>query len=338
MAINWYNNRFCSYYTIKTKHCKRLHFSLKCGIFPLGDYFMKERIKGSAFLLLATVIWGSAFVAQSVGMDHIGPFTFQAVRCAMAVIGLLPVIYLFDRPKKDGKTYLSRWIDKRLWLAGILCGIPLFLAVNLQQIGLIDTDAGKSAFLTAMYIIMVPLIGLFLKRKASPMIPFAVLLAAAGLYLLSCAGVAQINQGDLFLLGCALMFAIQIIVVDHFADSVDALRLNCIQSLVCTVLSAIAMVGTEQPTWQGISDCLVPLAYAGFLSLGAGYSLQILGQQRLEPTPASLIMSLESVFAVLFGCLLLHERLSANETIGCVLVFAAVILSQIPIKTKKQTP
>lgn len=296
---------------------------------------MKEKLTGSALLLLATVIWGSAFVAQSVGMDHIGPFTFQAVRCAMAVVGLLPIISLFDRKKADGKTFLTRWMDKKLWLAGVLCGIPLFLAVNLQQIGLVDTDAGKSAFLTAMYIILVPILGLFLKRRPSPMIPIAVLLAAVGLYLLSCVGVTGISKGDFFLLGCALMFAVQITIVDLFAASVDALRLNCIQSLVCAVASAVLMAFTEQPTWQGIRDCLIPLAYAGFLSLGAGYSLQILGQQRLEPTPAALIMSLESVFAVLFGWLLLDETMTAYEGLGCVLVFIAVILSQIPIKCKK---
>ncbi len=297
---------------------------------------MKQKLTGSVLLLLATVIWGSAFVAQSVGMNHIGPFTFQAVRCAMALVGLLPIIFLFDLKKADGKTFLTRWMDKKLWRAGILCGIPLFLAMNLQQIGLVDTDAGKSAFLTAMYIILVPILGLFFRRKLSPMVPFAVVLAAVGLYLLSCVGVTEINRGDFFLLGCALMFAVQITIVDLFAASVDALRLNFIQSLVCTVASAIAMAWFEQPTWQGIHDSLLSLAYAGFLSLGVGYSLQILGQQHLEPAPAALIMSLESVFAAVFGWLLLHETMTPYEIIGCVLVFAAVILSQIPVKVKKR--
>ncbi len=297
---------------------------------------MKQKLTGSVLLLLATVIWGSAFVAQSVGMNHIGPFTFQAVRCAMALVGLLPIIFLFDLKKTDGKTFFTRWMDKKLWLAGILCGIPLFLAMNLQQIGLVDTDAGKSAFLTAMYIILVPILGLFFRRKLSPMVPLAVVLAAIGLYLLSCVGVTEINRGDFFLLGCALMFAVQITIVDLFAASVDALRLNFIQSLVCTVASALAMAWFEQPTWQGIQDSLLPLAYAGFLSLGVGYSLQILGQQHLEPAPAALIMSLESVFAAVFGWLLLHETMTPYEIIGCVLVFAAVILSQIPIKVKKR--
>lgn len=296
---------------------------------------MKKQIRGSIFLLLATVIWGSAFVAQSVGMDHIGPFTFQAVRCGLAVIGLLPVIGFADRGKNDGKTFLSRWKDKNLWKAGILCGIPLCLAINLQQVGIMDTDAGKSAFLTAMYIVIVPLLGLFFHRKPSKMIPVSVVLAVAGLYLLSCASVSAINKGDICLIACAFMFAVQIIFIDRFAAEVDALRLNCIQSLVSSVASALVMAFTETPTWQTISACWLPLCYAGFLSMGAAYSLQILGQKDLEPTAASLIMSMESVFAVLFGWLILQETMTLAETIGCVLMFAAVILSQLPEPKKK---
>lgn len=295
---------------------------------------MKKQIKGSIFLLLTTVIWGSAFVAQSVGMDHIGPFTFQAVRCALAVIGLLPIIWLADRSKKDGKSFFSRWKDKALWKTGLLCGIPLFLAINLQQVGIVYTDAGKSAFLTAMYIIIVPLLGLFFRRKPSKMIPVSVALAVVGLYLLSCAGVSEINKGDIYLIGCAFMFAVQIIFVDRYAAEVDALRLNCIQALLCSAASAVVMAFTETPTWATVSACWLPLCYAGFLSMGAAYSLQIIGQKNLEPTAASLIMSLESVFAAIFGWLLLHETMTASETIGCVLVFAAVILSQIPLPQK----
>lgn len=297
---------------------------------------MKKQLRGSLSLLLATLIWGSTFVAQSVGMDHIGPFTFQAVRCLLAVIGLLPVVAIADRRKNDGKTFAARWCDKKLWKAGILCGIPLFLACNLQQLGLVDTDAGKSAFLTAMYIVIVPIFGIFLKKKPSKMIPVSVLLAVGGLYCLSCVGVTSISTGDLLLLGCALMFAVQIIFVDLFAVSVDPLRLNTIQALVGAVLSGIIMVFTEEPSWQTILPCWLPLCYAGFLSMGAAYSLQIIGQQYLQPTAASLIMSLESVFAVLFGCLLLKETLTEWEFLGCVLVFAAVVLSQLPDKLFKK--
>lgn len=296
---------------------------------------MKKKLKGSIFLLLATIIWGSAFVSQSVGMDHIGPFTFQAVRCLLAVLGLLPVILITDHFKKDGKNFIKRWLDPKLWKAGLLCGIPLFLACNLQQIGLVDTDAGKSGFLTAMYIVIVPVIGIFLKKKPTIMVPISVALAVSGLYFLSCMGVTRISAGDLLTLGCALMFAVQIIFIDLFANDTDALRLNAIQALVCAVLSAVVMVFTEQPTWQSITACVLPLAHAGFLSMGAAYALQILGQRDLEPTTASLIMSLESVFAAIFGALLLHETMSGWELLGCILLFAAVVLSQTPVKKKE---
>lgn len=297
---------------------------------------MRKQLRGSAFLLLATLIWGSAFVSQSVGMDYIGPFTFQAVRCLLAVLGLLPVIFVMDKFKKDGKSFFSRWADRKLWKAGLLCGIPLFLACNLQQVGLVDTDAGKSGFLTAMYIVIVPVLGIFLKKKPTVMVPISVVLAVAGLYCLSCVGVSSISPGDLLTLGCALMFAVQITLIDIFANDTDALRLNAIQSLVCSALSAIAMLFTEQPTWKAITGCSLPLAHAGFLSMGAAYSLQILGQKDLEPAAASLIMSLESVFAVIFGMLILKETMTLWEIIGCVLVFIAVILSQIPVKTKQR--
>ena len=294
---------------------------------------MKNQIKSSLLLLLATVIWGSAFVSQKIGMDHIGPFTFQAVRSFMAVIGLLPVIYLLDQHKKDGSTYIRRWKDKKLWTGGLLCGIPLFLACNLQQLGLVEADSGKSAFLTAMYIVIVPLIGIFRKRKPSPAIPFSVALAVFGLYALTGAG-GQVTVTDLLLIGCALMFALQITFVDIFAPDVDALRLNTIQVLICAVLSTVVMFITESPTLGGIAQAWLPLAHTGFLSMGAAYSLQIVGQKHLEPSTASLIMSLESAFALLFGWLILGDRLTTWEAIGCICIFIAVILSQIPVKKK----
>ncbi len=296
---------------------------------------MKKQLRGSVFLLLATIIWGSAFVSQSVGMDHIGPFTFQAMRCLLAVIGLLCVIFVADRFKKDGQNFLSRWADPVLWKAGVLCGIPLFLACNLQQVGLTETSAGKSGFLTAMYIVIVPIIGIFRKKKPSPFLIVSVFLAVAGLYCLSCVGVTRISVGDLLTIGCAFMFAVQITVVDHFATRVDALRLNVIQAAVCGLLSAAVMLLAEKPMWQDIAACTLPLAHAGLLSMGAAYALQILGQRDLEPAAASLIMSLESVFAVLFGCLILQETLTGWETAGCLLMFIAVVLSQLPEKKQK---
>lgn len=286
-------------------------------------------------LLFATVIWGAAFVSQRVGMDYVGPFTFQAVRCFLAVIGLIPIILIFDFTKKDNGTFISRWKSKSLWKAGLLCGIPLFLACNLQQMGIVETDAGKSGFLTAMYIVIVPIIGLFRGKKASKLVYCGVGLAVIGLYFLSCAGVPQISTSDLLLIGCAFMFAVQITFVDKYAGDVDPLRLNLIQALVCAVLSTIVMLITEKPEIQGIWQCRTALMYAGFLSMGAAYGLQIFGQRDVSTAAASIIMSLESVFATLFGCLLLNERMQSMEIIGCIFMFAAVILSQLPSPKKR---
>ena len=298
---------------------------------------MNKKLQCSLLLILATVIWGTTFVAQSVGMSHIGPFTFQAVRCALGGIGLLPVIAIADRNKRDDQTFFSRWADKKLWTGGLLCSIPLFLACNLQQLGIVDTDAGKSAFLTAMYIIFVPIIGILRKKLPSPLIPVSLVLAVFGLYCLCGTGISGIVLPDLLLLGCALAFAVQITVVDIFAPQTDPLRLNAIQSVLCAVFSAVVMFAAEAPEWTQLIDCWLPLCYAGFLSMGVAYSLQIVGQKHLEPSSASLIMSLESVFAVLSGCLILGESMTIWEITGCILIFIAVILSQLPVKMKSKS-
>ncbi len=298
---------------------------------------MNKKLRGSLLLLIATVIWGSAFVSQSIAMDYMEPFTFQAVRCFMAVLIMLPIIAIWDRTHKKG-SYISGWCDKKLWKAGLLCGMPLFFACNLQQLALVDIDAGKSGFLTAMYIVFVPIIGIFRKQKPSVLVPFSVALAVIGLYFLSCAGVTAIQTGDLLLLGCAVMFAIQINMVDKYANQVDTLRLNTIQALVCAAFSCVAALFTEQPpTLSDITSCIVPLTHVGVFSMGVAYGLQIIGQKDLPQAPAALIMSLESVFAALFGWALLQERMSSTELIGCVIVFAAVILSQIEIKPKNRS-
>lgn len=296
---------------------------------------MRKQLKGSLILLFATAIWGSTFIFQRLASAGIGPFMFQASRCLLGALVLLPVIRLFDRKKQDGMTYLSRWADKKLWLGGLLCGIPLFLACNLQQMGLADTDAGKSAFLTAMYIVIVPIIGIFLRKKPSILIPVSVALAVAGLYFLSCVGVTAISISDLLLIACAVMFAVQITFVDIYAGKVDPLRLNVAQVLVCTVLSAIsALVFKEDITWQAISGNWIPIAYAGILSMGAAYGMQIVGQRYVEPATASLIMSMEAVFAVLCGVIFLQETMTKWEVLGCILLFIAVILPQIPLKKR----
>ena len=299
---------------------------------------MKKQLKGSLSIIIATIIWGSTFVAQSVGMDHIGPFTFQSVRCFLGGLVLLPIIAVADlfTCKGDGKNFFSRWCDPKLWKAGLLCGTPLFIAMNLQQMGIVDTDAGKSAFLTAMYIVFVPILGIFRGQKPSKWIPLSVILGVGGLYCLSCVGVTQIATGDLLLLGCALAFAVQILAVDIFANQVDCLRLNCISAFLCAILAGIVVLFAETPTWEGIRNSFGSIAYAGVLSTGIAYSLQIVGQKDLPPATASLLMSLESVFAVLSGWLVLSERLTIYEGIGCLLVFSAVILSQIPDKKENK--
>ena len=292
---------------------------------------MKHKLRGSISLLAATLIWGSAFIAQSIGMDHIGPFTFQAIRCGLAVLFLVPLSLVFD--KGDVRLFVQKWADPKLWKAGCICGCALFVAASLQQIGLVYTDAGKAGFLTAMYIVLVPVLGLFLGQKAPKSTLFSVLLAVIGLYLLSCMGVSEVNKGDLFTLGCAFAYAVQITCVDRCAGDLDGLRLNCVQALVVTVISIPFMIFTETVVVSDILICWLPLCYAGILSMGVAYTLQIVGQKALEPAPAALIMSLESVIAALCGWLILKETMTVPELLGCGLVFAAVIISQLPEKS-----
>lgn len=298
---------------------------------------MNKQFRGTLSLLAATVIWGFAFIAQSVGMDLIGPFTFQMVRCLLAVIFLIPFSFLLEIGKCSLAESAERWKNPVLWKTGAICGCALFVASSLQQIGLVYTDAGKAGFITAMYIVLVPMLGIFLKQKTPKSAVFSVILAVIGLYLLSCMGVTQINKGDIFLLGCAIAFAVQITCIDRLAGRVDGFRLNCVQALTVAILSVPFVGFTETVVVRDLIACWGPLCFAGMLSMGLAYSLQIVGQKDLEPTTASLIMSLESVFAALGGWWLLNERMTGTELLGCGLVFAAVILSQLPLNSKKNT-
>ena len=293
---------------------------------------MNKQLKGSIALLTCTVIWGFAFIAQSVGMDLIGPFTFQMVRCLLAVVFLVPFSFVLDMGKCSMRESFEKWKNPRLWKASMLCGIALFAASSLQQYGLLYTDAGKAGFLTAMYIVLTPIVGLFRGNRVPKATVFSVGIAVIGLYLLSCAGVSRINKGDLLIMGCALAFAVQINCIDHFAEGLDGFRMNCIQALTVALLSAPFVALTETVDMNNLLACWGPLCFAGILSMGIAYSLQIVGQKSMEATAASLIMSLESVFAVLGGWWLLNERMRIPELVGCGLVFAAVVLSQLPEK------
>lgn len=291
---------------------------------------MKKQLSGVIALLGATVIWGSAFIAQSVGMDKIGPFTFQAVRCFLAVVFLFPASALFSK----GKPFWKSWADPALWRSGVICGLALFAASSLQQIGLVYTDAGKAGFLTAMYIVFVPFLGLFLGQRPGRNALLSLIPAIVGLYLLSCTSVSGINKGDVLLLLCAVAFSVQILLIDRHCAGLDGLKLNCIQALVVAVLSVPWALLTETVDASRIASCWLPLGYAGVLSMGVAYTLQIVGQKRVAPSAAALLMSLESVFAALFGWLLLHETMTRAELLGCALVFAAVVISQLPEKKK----
>ena len=286
-----------------------------------------KSLRGSLLLLLGSVIWGAAFVAQRVGMDHMGPFTFNGVRMLLAGLVMIPVTAFFSRKESGAAAPDPR--DQRL--AGVLCGTMLFAASSLQQMGLVTTTAGKAGFITALYVVLVPLAGwLFFRKNPGRIIWLGVALAVAALYLLCMpAEGLTLQGGDLLVLGCAVCFTVQILCVDHYAPKVSGVRLARDEFLVTGILSLLIALFTETITWQGVREALVPILYAGILSGAVGYTLQIVGQRDTDPTVASLIMCLESVFAVLTGAVLLGEKMTVRETVGCVLMFTAVILAQL---------
>lgn len=280
-------------------------------------------------LFMAPAIWGFAFVAQSVGMDYVGPYTFVTARNVVALAVLLPWVAAARRQrKKGGKRRSGR---RSLIYGGGCCGICLFAASALQQFGMKYTTVGKAGFITAMYIVLVPVFGIFVKKKTGVKVWIAVAAALAGLYLLCMTkGDFQLQKGDAYILGCAAVFALHILVVDHFSPLVDGVELSCVQFAVNAVLGTILMMLLEQPRMADLLAAWLPIVYAGALSSGVGYTFQIIGQKGMNPTVASLILSLESVISVLAGWLLLHQALTARELAGCALVFAAIILVQLP--------
>jgi len=298
----------------------------------------KSSMKNTAMLFLAALIWGFAFVAQSAGMEYVGPFTFNAVRCIIGAAVLVPVALLWkqeDKSDDEKDSPADNWFarNKTLLLGGISCGIFLGVATNLQQIGIMTTSVGKAGFLTALYIVLVPVAGLFFKKKCGASVWIGVVCSFAGLYLLCMTGGSfSLAVGDLLLLACAVVFTGHILVIDYFAPKVNGVWMSCIQFLVAGIISAIPMIFTETPTRESIFAAKLPILYAGVMSCGVAYTLQILGQKNYNPTVAVLILSLESCFSVLGGFLILQETLSARELCGCGLMFAAIILAQLPGK------
>lgn len=309
----------------------------------------KTQVRNSLLLLLTATIWGVAFVAQSVGMDYVGPFTFNMVRSLIGGIVLIPCIFLLGRlnspekhmQKENAKTGIlndgASKADERKTLlkGGICCGILFSLATNIQQIGIQYTTVGRAGFITACYIVIVPILGmLFFHKKSRALIWGAVALALVGLYLLCMTDDFGIGKGDVLVLICSVLFSLHILAIDHFSPKVDGVKMSCIQFFVCAVLSAVPVFLTETIQISGLLAAWAPILYAGVLSCGVAYTLQIIGQKNMNPTVASLILSLESCISVLAGWVILGQKLTAREMVGCVLMFGAIVLAQMPEKRR----
>lgn len=316
---------------------------------------MSKKMRGNLMLMLTAFIWGSSFVAQKSGMDLIGPMAFNGIRTLIGGIVLIPAIMFLNNLKAKRNLQSPDSIaeaspedkqkEKRLLIiGGICCGVALMIASNLQQIGIFYTTAGKAGFITALYVVLVPICGLFLGKKVRPVIWLCVLASAIGLYLLCMpaeGGFGHINKGDLLILLCALCFTGHILIIDYFSPKVDGVKLSCIQFFVAGILSIILMfpgdpaLGFDLPTLGTLLDSWLPILYAGVLSCGVAYTLQIVAQADTDPTVASMILCLESVFAVIAGMIILKESMSLREITGCIIMFAAIVVSQLPAKEER---
>lgn len=315
---------------------------------------MSKRTKGNLLLLLTSFIWGSAFVAQSSGMDYVGPYTYNMARNVLAFLFLIPVIYVIGKKKgvtdnagsgtgiDEAASGEANWKsillpDRTTLVGGIYCGLVMAVASSLQQIGITMTTAGKAGFITALYIILVPLMGVFIGKKIPRIIWFCVVLAMAGFYLLCVKEGFSISKGDILVLFCSVGFSVHIMTIDHFTSKgVDGVKMACIQFAVAAIVMTPVMFLLENPSVSGLLSAWMTIAYAGILSSGVGFTLQIVAQKDTDPTTATLIMSLESVFAAVSGCLFLNEVLLLKEILGCILVFVAVILAQVPLPVKSK--
>lgn len=305
-----------------------------------------NQVRQVVFPIITAMIWGSSFVAQSTSTEHIGAFTFNAARSLVGALALLVVIQIFklvNRNKPDAAeetgTTQAKGSVKTLIIGGICCGLALTLACNLQQMGLFGTSAGKTSFITTLYVVLVPICGLFLKKKVSPTIWISVMLAVAGLYCLCIKEDFTISPTDLLVLLCAFGYTLHILVIDYFTQKVDGVKMSCIQFFTCSLVSAVLMFIFETPRWADLLPCISSILYVGVFSSAVAYTLQILAQKDSDPTVVSLLLSLESVFGAVFGAIFLHETMTVKELIGCALMLVAVVLAQIdlPVKKKKST-
>ena len=300
---------------------------------------MSKQLRANLLLVLTAFIWGVAFVAQDVAADAVPPMYFSGLRMVLAALALLPVVYFTDRRAQKGGGSGLVWKQmtaaqkKELFIGGACCGAMLSLGSVFQQMGItLGTGAGKAGFITALYIVLVPLAGIFQRKRIGRLVWIAVALSAVGLYFLCMQGSFAIDPGDGMLILCALSYTGHILVVDYFSRRTDCVKMSCIQFAVTAVIGLIGGMLFETLSWQAVRACLIPIAYAGIMSGGMGYTLQIIAQRDAEPAVASLIMSLESVFAVLAGWVILGDVLSVREFIGCGLMMGGIVLAQLPQK------
>lgn len=306
-------------------------------------------LRQSLLLFLTAVIWGVAFVAQSAGMDYVGPFTYNGVRCILGGLVLIPCILFLDmlqggrkEEQKTGAGTRSQETDvaarsgRQLLTGGLCCGVILFVASSLQQLGIQYTSVGKAGFLTAMYILLVPIMGLFVHKKVGIKVWIGVMFAVCGLYLLCMTNGLKLERGDALVLACAVVFSLHILVIDYFSPKVDGVRMSCIQFWVCGILSLLCSLLFEQPDVGSILAAWQPVCYGGIMSCGVAYTLQIVGQKDMNPTVASLILSLESVVSVVAGFLILHQTMSGRELSGCCLMVVAIVLAQLPDRSNQR--
>lgn len=309
-----------------------------------GNFTVSKKLQSNIMLFITAFIWGSAFVAQKDGMNYLGPFAFNGIRTLIGAVVLIPVIMVLGSVNKKSNQAKKLTDEEKsanrklLIIGGILCGLILFVASSLQQVGLaFGADAGKSGFITSLYIVLVPLIGVFIGKRIRPIIWLCVALGAVGLYLLTMKGDLVLAKGDFFIMLCALAFSAHILVIDYFSPRTDGVKLSCIQFFVAGLASLVIMSFTEMDTVSltNIKAAAFPLFYTGALSSGVAYTLQIVAQKHAEPSVASLIMSLESVFAVISGMVILGETMAFKEILGCIIMFTAIILAQLPTKEEK---
>lgn len=298
---------------------------------------MTKKMKSNIMLLLTAFIWGSAFVAQKSGMDYIEPFTYNGIRTFVGGLVLIPVLIFFtkknNKQKGENEKVFDFQKDKMAVIGGVCCGMALFVASSLQQFGVSYTTAGKAGFITTLYVVFVPIISVLLRKKVRPIMWICVVLGAVGLYLLCMTDASfRLQFGDMLVLLCAVAFAVHILVIDHFSPKADGVKISCVQFLVSGVMGLICMLIFETPDLGDILACWLPILYAGVLSCGVAYTLQVVAQADADPTAASLILCLESVFAVISGAILLHESMSPRELMGCAVIFVAVIISNLPEK------